>query len=90
MHGDLDDNVPPSETLGLVDALGNANKYLDLLILPNQNHLASASGYLIRRGWDYFVRNLLREVSAARLQYSGAALGKRLLTLLLLASYVTM
>jgi dipeptidyl-peptidase-4 len=61
MHGELDDNVPPSSTLQLVDALVKANKDFDLLILPNANHMAFAtSTYFIRRKWDYFVRHLLQ------------------------------
>jgi dipeptidyl-peptidase 4 len=59
MHGELDDNVSPSLTIKLVDALIKANKDFDLLILPNGNHLAWKSPYFIRRKWDYFVRNLL-------------------------------
>lgn len=60
MHGELDDNVSPSLTLKLVDALVKANKDFDLLILPNANHTASfTSTYFIRRKWDFFVRNLL-------------------------------
>jgi dipeptidyl aminopeptidase/acylaminoacyl peptidase len=59
MHGDMDDNVSPSLTLKLVDALVKANKDFDLLILPNGNHNVFTSPYFIRRKWDYFVRNLL-------------------------------
>jgi dipeptidyl aminopeptidase/acylaminoacyl peptidase len=60
MHGEMDDNVHPAQTLRLVDALIKANKDFDLLILPGSDHAAAAtSGYFIRRKWDYFVRNLL-------------------------------
>jgi dipeptidyl-peptidase 4 len=59
MHGELDDNVAPSQTLRLVDALVAANKDFELLILPNQDHAAFAlSPYFIRRKWDFFVRHL--------------------------------
>jgi len=59
-HGTLDDNVPPYNTLLVVDALIKANKDFDLLLLPNQRHgYGSASLYMTRRRWDYFVRYLL-------------------------------
>jgi len=59
-HGTLDDNVPPYNTLLVVDALIKANKDFDLLLLPNQRHgYGAESYYMMRRRWDYFVRNLL-------------------------------
>jgi dipeptidyl aminopeptidase/acylaminoacyl peptidase len=58
-HGTMDDNVPPSNTLVLVDELIKANKDFDLLLLPNRRHGYAAEPYMIRRRWDYFVRNLL-------------------------------
>ena len=60
IHGALDDNVHPANTYAVVDALIQANKDFDLLILPNANHgPGDAGGYFQRRQWDYFVRNLL-------------------------------
>jgi len=59
-HGTMDDNVPPNNTLLVVDALIKANKDFDLLMLPNQRHgYGTASNYMTRRRWDYFVRYLL-------------------------------
>ncbi|MBC7798024.1 MAG: DPP IV N-terminal domain-containing protein [Pyrinomonadaceae bacterium] len=59
-HGTLDDNVPPYNTLLVVDALVKANKDFDLLMLPNQRHgFGNASLYMTRRRWDYFVRYLM-------------------------------
>jgi dipeptidyl-peptidase-4 len=58
-HGTTDDNVPPYNTLLLVDALIRANKDFDLLLLPNRRHGFGSEPYMIRRRWDYFVRNLL-------------------------------
>ena len=37
-HGTMDSNVPPNNTLLVVDALIKANKDFDLLMLPNQAH----------------------------------------------------
>ena len=58
-HGTMDDNVPPSNTMVLVDELIKANKDFDLLLLPNRRHGYAAEPYMMRRRWDYFVRNLL-------------------------------
>ena len=57
--GTMDDNVPPNNTLVLVDALIKANKDFDLLMIPNAAHgYGAASQYMMRRRWDYFVRYL--------------------------------
>lgn len=59
MHGTMDDNVPPSNTLLVVKALMDANKDFDLLMIPNAQHGYGASApYAMRRRWDYFVRYL--------------------------------
>jgi len=59
-HGMVDDNVPPYNTLLVVEALIKANKDFDLLLLPNQHHgYGAESYYMTRRRWDYFVRYLL-------------------------------
>ncbi len=58
-HGTMDNNVPPNNTLVLVDALIKANKDFDLLMIPNVPHsYGPASNYMARRRWDYFVRYL--------------------------------
>src|SRR6266542_1396162 len=59
-HGTMDSNVPPNNTLLVVDALIKANKDFDLLMIPNAGHgYGNASNYMTRRRWDYFVKNLL-------------------------------
>ena len=57
--GTADNNVPPYNSLLLVDELIKANKDFDLLALPNRRHGFGNEPYMIRRRWDYFVRNLL-------------------------------
>jgi dipeptidyl-peptidase 4 len=58
-HGTTDDNVPPYNTLLVVNELIKANKDFDLLLLPNRTHGFGNEPYMVRRRWDYFVRNLL-------------------------------
>ncbi|QNE41117.1 prolyl oligopeptidase family serine peptidase [Hymenobacter sp. NBH84] len=58
-HGMMDNNVPPYNTLLVVDALTKANKSYDLVIFPNATHgYGQDSPYMTRRRWDYFVQNL--------------------------------
>ncbi|WP_316798908.1 S9 family peptidase [Pedobacter frigidisoli] len=60
VHGLMDDNVPPYNTLLVVEALEKANKSFDLVIFPNSAHgYGSYSPYMMRRRWDYFVQHLL-------------------------------
>ncbi len=59
MHGTMDDNVPPNNTLLVVDALIRSNKDFDLLMIPNAKHgYGAANNYVTRRRWDYFVKYL--------------------------------
>ena len=58
-HGTTDDNVPPYNTLLVVNELIRANKDFDLLLLPNRGHGFGNEAYMVRRRWDYFVKNLL-------------------------------
>lgn len=59
-HGMMDDNVPPSNTMLVVDALIKANKDFDLLLFPNARHgFGEDTPYMTRRRWDYFVEHLM-------------------------------
>ncbi|WP_419700243.1 DPP IV N-terminal domain-containing protein [Mucilaginibacter sp. NFX135] len=58
-HGLMDDNVPPYNTLLVIEALEKANKDYDLVVFPNNAHgYGQNSYYMMRRRWDYFVKNL--------------------------------
>jgi dipeptidyl aminopeptidase/acylaminoacyl peptidase len=59
MHGDMDTNVHPANTLRVVDALIKANKNFDMIIFPDAGH--GLPEYSIRKQWDYFVTHLLGE-----------------------------
>jgi dipeptidyl aminopeptidase/acylaminoacyl peptidase len=59
-HGSMDNNVPPSNTMLMVDALIKANKDFDLLIFPNKRHgYGDMNPYFTRKRWDYWVKHLL-------------------------------
>jgi len=58
-HGTLDDNVPPYNTLVLVNELIRYNKDFDLILMPNRRHGFGGEPYMTRRRWDYFVKHLM-------------------------------
>lgn len=57
-HGLMDSNVPPTNTLLMVDALIKADKDFDLMIFPNAGHGFGNSRYFMNMRWDYFVKHL--------------------------------
>ena len=60
VHGDIDNNVHPGNTLRVVDALIRAGKRFDMLILPQQRHgFGDMDEYFYWRMVDYFSKNLL-------------------------------
>jgi len=58
-HGTTDTNVPPYNTLIVVEALIAANKDFDMLMLPNRGHGFASEHYMMRKRWDYFVKHLM-------------------------------
>jgi len=58
-HGTMDNNVPPDNTLLVVNELIKANKDFDLLMLPNRTHGFANEPYMVRKRWDYFVKYLM-------------------------------
>ena len=62
VHGDVDDNVHPANTIRVVNALIRANKRFDMLILPGQAHgFGDMNEYFFWRMADYFSEYLLGE-----------------------------
>ena len=59
IHGTMDNNVPPYNTLLVADALTKANKEFDLIMVVNSGHGYTPGNYIMRRRWDYFVKYLL-------------------------------
>ena len=57
VHGDIDNNVHPANTIRVVDALIRANKRFDMLILPGQRHgFGDMDEYFYWRMVDFFSR----------------------------------
>ncbi|MEX0691365.1 MAG: prolyl oligopeptidase family serine peptidase [Gemmatimonadales bacterium] len=59
---ELDTNVDPSSTLQVVNALIQADRTFDLLVMPGEDHGGGRRGpsaaYGDRKMWDFFVRHL--------------------------------
>jgi dipeptidyl aminopeptidase/acylaminoacyl peptidase len=64
IHGDIDDNVPITESFRLGEALIKAHRDFDMVVLPNTTHRVYQP-YFWRKFRDYFVRNLLDEAPPA-------------------------
>lgn len=66
IHGTSDANVPFSNTMKLVDALTEAGKYYELVILPGTNHALQGNGdrysYAVYRIARFFDRTLRQGV----------------------------
>lgn len=60
IHGDIDDNVPVTESMRLANALITAGRDVDVVILPNTTHRV-AQPFFWRKLRDYFTRHLLDE-----------------------------
>lgn len=60
-HGGIDENVNPSATFKLAEALIRANKEFDMLIFPSQRHGYQGiyNDYFTKKRWNYFVEHLL-------------------------------
>jgi dipeptidyl aminopeptidase/acylaminoacyl peptidase len=58
-YGGMDDNVHPNLTWLVIQQLIENNKDFDLIVMPDENHTFNLHPYMIRRTWDYFVKNLL-------------------------------
>ena len=60
VHGDIDNNVHPANTVRVVNALIRANKRFDMLLLPGQRHgFGDMNEYFFWRMADYFSEYLL-------------------------------
>ncbi|WP_419571581.1 DPP IV N-terminal domain-containing protein [Rheinheimera sp.] len=65
VNGEQDSNVDPASTMQLVNALINADKDFDLLLVPGGEHTVGRSSgpirYVQRRQFDFFLRHLQQQ-----------------------------
>jgi dipeptidyl aminopeptidase/acylaminoacyl peptidase len=68
VHGDMDNNVHPGNTIRLVNALIRANKRFDMMIMPGAAHgFGQMQPYFNRMMFEYFTEHLMGDY------YRGAA-----------------
>ncbi len=64
IHGEIDNNVSPVNTIRVVNALIKANKRFEMLILPTQRHgFGDMTEYWFWKTADHFTRYLLNDNS---------------------------
>ncbi|MFO6448325.1 prolyl oligopeptidase family serine peptidase [Erythrobacter sp. NE805] len=62
IHGELDDNVHPTQTLRFADRLIAAGKRFEMLIVPGAGHMVQlTSAHAQQRIWDFLVEHLRGE-----------------------------
>lgn len=60
VHGDIDNNVHPGNSIRVADALIAAGKRFDFMVMPGQRHgFGKYSTYFERMMWYYFAEHLL-------------------------------
>ncbi|MET3713470.1 dipeptidyl aminopeptidase/acylaminoacyl peptidase [Sphingomonas trueperi] len=72
IHGDIDDNVPVTESFQLATALIWAGRDVDMVVLPNTTH-AVYQPFFWRKFRDYFVQHLLGEAPPADIGFDTPA-----------------
>ncbi|MDP3388275.1 MAG: prolyl oligopeptidase family serine peptidase [Eubacteriales bacterium] len=58
IHGELDDNVHPLNTMRIVDKLIKADKDFQFLIIPNRHHEIQSHPYYQRKLFEFFIESL--------------------------------
>jgi dipeptidyl aminopeptidase/acylaminoacyl peptidase len=60
VHGDMDDNVHPANSIRVVDALIRAGKRFEFVLLPGQRHgFGDMNEYFFWKMADFYTRNLM-------------------------------
>ncbi|MFO8236603.1 MAG: DPP IV N-terminal domain-containing protein [Bacteroidales bacterium] len=64
VHGDIDNNVHPGNTVRMANALIKANKRFDMFLMPGQRHgFGNYSEYFFWLKADYFCKHLIGDYS---------------------------
>jgi dipeptidyl aminopeptidase/acylaminoacyl peptidase len=71
VHGTIDSNVHPANTIRLANALIKHEKKFDFMMMPGQRHgFGEYSPYFERMRWDYFVEHLLGDYRPDKIDYN--------------------
>lgn len=67
MHGDIDNNVHPANSIRVADALITARKRFDFILVPGQRHaFGEMTEYMFWRLADYFNNYLMGDFSSSK------------------------
>ncbi len=67
MHGDIDNNVHPANSIRVADALIKARKRFDFILVPGQRHaFGEMTEYMFWRLADYFNNYLMGDFSSSK------------------------
>ena len=71
-HGGIDENVNPSATFKLAEALIKHDKPFEMLIFPSQRHgyTGEHRSYFIKKRWNYFIEHLLEKEPLWNIEWS--------------------
>ncbi len=58
VHGDMDDNVHPANTIKIIDQLIKKDKNFEMLIIPNAHHGNTFTPYIETKILKFFINNL--------------------------------
>ena len=71
VHGTVDNNVHPANTIRLANALIESGKKFDFMMLPGQRHgFGDYSPYFERLRWRYFAEHLLGDYQPDNIDYN--------------------
>lgn len=71
VHGTIDDNVHPANTIRLANALIKNDKKFDFMMMPGQRHgFGEYSPYFERMLWRYFAEHLLDDYRPDEINYT--------------------
>jgi dipeptidyl aminopeptidase/acylaminoacyl peptidase len=71
VHGTIDNNVHPANTIRLANELIKHNKKFDFMMLPGQRHgFGPYSDYFERMRWRYFAEHLLGAYNPDKINYN--------------------
>jgi dipeptidyl aminopeptidase/acylaminoacyl peptidase len=71
VHGTIDDNVHPANTIRLTNALIKNDKKFDFMMMPGQRHgFGEYSPYFERMLWRYFAEHLLGDYRPDEINYT--------------------
>jgi len=71
-HGTLDDNVPPNNTIMVVDEVNRKYMAFDLILMTNRRHGFGNESCIMRRLWGYTVAHVMGPMLPKEYEFGAA------------------